>query len=135
MTAVLPVMGDRIQLQQVLLNLALNAMDAMRDTAPAQRVLSVATRGVDDGVELRVADRGHGLSVEAQGHLFESFFTTKAHGVGLGLSIVRTVVAAHNGRVWTSPGDGGGCVFTVWLPRGSAMAPARDVAPLPATVK
>jgi signal transduction histidine kinase len=133
LTTALLVMGDRIQLQQVLLNLTLNAMDAMRDAAPAQRVLSVATRAVDGGVELQVADRGHGLSADTQGRLFESFFTTKPHGVGLGLSIVRTVVAAHNGRVWASPREGGGCVFTVWLPQADAVARAPDDAPLPAT--
>ena len=131
----LPVMGDRIQLQQVLLNLTLNAMDAMRDTAPAQRMLSVATRVADGGVEVQVADRGHGLSAETQGRLFESFYTTKPHGVGLGLSIVRTVVAAHKGRVWATSRDGGGCVFKVWLPLANASASAPDDAALQATTQ
>ncbi len=126
-TAAAPVVGDRIQLQQVLLNLALNAMDAMHDTPPAQRVLTVTTRAADGGIELRVADRGHGLSGEAPGRLFESFFTTKPHGVGLGLSIVRTVVQAHGGRVRASAREGGGAVFTVWLPR--AVEPALAAAP------
>jgi signal transduction histidine kinase len=119
-----PVHGDCIQLQQVLLNLALNAMDAMRDTPQLQRVLTVSTHAANGGVELRVADRGHGLSRESQSRLFESFFTTKPHGVGLGLSIVRTVVGAHGGRVHATPRDGGGSVFTVWLPLAAEGRPA-----------
>ena len=108
--------GDRIQLQQVLLNLAINAMDAMQDTAPGQRQLAIALRAAQDGFELRVADRGHGIAMDAAPRLFESFFTTKAHGIGLGLSIVRTVVEAHGGKVHATAREGGGSVFVVWLP-------------------
>ena len=75
---------------------------------------------------MQVADRGHGLPADAQHNLFESFFTTKPHGVGLGLSIVRTIVNAHGGRVWAAPREGGGSLFTVWLPDPApAQAPVR----------
>jgi signal transduction histidine kinase len=119
-----PLRGDPIQLQQVLLNLVLNAMDAMQDTAAGGRVVSVSLSAVDSNFELTVADRGHGLLAGHSTRLFESFFTTKPHGLGLGLSIVRTVVVAHGGRVWATPRDGGGSVFTVRLPR-MAVAPAK----------
>jgi signal transduction histidine kinase len=111
-----PLAGDGIQLQQVLLNLAINAMDAMRDNAAGQRMVSVTLRRAGEGYELQVADRGHGLPPGPPARLFDSFFTTKPHGIGLGLSIVRTVVGAHGGRVSAAPRDGGGSVFTVWLP-------------------
>jgi signal transduction histidine kinase len=122
--AIALVQGDPIQLQQVLLNLALNAMDAMRETPPSTRVMSVSTHAADGGIELLVADRGHGLSAEAQSQLFESFFTTKPHGVGLGLSIVRSVVNAHGGRVWARARPGGGSIFTVWLPHAPVPVPS-----------
>jgi len=120
-----PLVGDRIQLQQVVLNLVLNAMDAMRDTAAERRVLSVSTRFVGSGVELAVADRGRGLPAVEQSRLFESFYTTKPNGVGLGLSIVRTIVGAHGGRVWAAARNGGGSTFTVWLPQAGAATSGR----------
>jgi signal transduction histidine kinase len=122
-----PVLGDRVQLQQVVLNLCINAMDAMQDTPGPQRVLSVSLRRVGDGFQLAVSDRGHGFAPGAQGHLFESFFTTKPHGMGLGLAIVRTVVDAHRGWVHADARSGGGSVFTVWL---AARSQPREV-PLP----
>ena len=121
-TALRYLVGDRIQLQQVLLNLVINAMDAMRDVPPIRCVVTVSTQPMDDGLALEVADRGHGLSSETQERMFESFFTTKPHGVGLGLSIVRTVVRAHGGRVSAAAREGGGSVFTVWLPQAGASA-------------
>ena len=113
-------LGDAVQLQQVLLNLALNAMDAMAAIEPAtRRVLRVATadRAGADAIELIVADRGSGLPANAQDAVFESFYTTKPQGMGLGLAIVRAIVEAHEGRVVAAPRDGGGAVFTVTLPR------------------
>jgi signal transduction histidine kinase len=108
--------GDRIQLQQVLLNLTINAMDAMQDTEPCARFLSVSTRKHHDGLELNVADRGHGIPPGEMARLFESLYTTKPHGMGLGLTIVRTIVEAHHGRVTVADREGGGSVFSVWLP-------------------
>jgi signal transduction histidine kinase/ABC-type uncharacterized transport system substrate-binding protein len=110
------VMADPVQLQQILLNLAINAMDAMQDTAPEQRVLVIATRPAGTGVEFAVTDRGSGIAAESVTRLFEPFYTTKAHGMGLGLSIVRSIVDAHGGRVTVEPREGGGTIFTVWLP-------------------
>ncbi|MFP6562670.1 ATP-binding protein [Paraburkholderia sp. B3] len=112
----LEVMGDPIQLQQVLLNLAVNAMDAMRQSAPEDRVLSIVTRGAGESVEIVVADRGSGFRAASAQQLFEPFYTTKPHGMGLGLSIVRSIVEAHHGRVAASLRDGGGAEVTVWLP-------------------
>ncbi|MGA7778821.1 MAG: ATP-binding protein [Paraburkholderia sp.] len=121
------VLGDRVQLQQVLLNLAINAMDAMEDTLPANRILSVSTRAAGQGYELIVADRGHGIPAAAVARLFDSLYTTKPHGMGLGLSIVRTIVVAHGGHVSAAAREGGGSLFTVWLPSmpGRAVLRAR----------
>ncbi|WP_371881346.1 ATP-binding protein [Caballeronia sp. S22] len=110
------IFGDRVQIQQILLNLALNSMDAMQHTAPDERVLSISTRLLDSGIELVVADRGHGLPAGAATRLFEPFFTTKAHGMGLGLSIVRAIAEAHHGRVNAAERNGGGTVISLTLP-------------------
>ncbi|MCE4546037.1 ATP-binding protein [Caballeronia sp. PC1] len=110
-----PIVGDRIQLQQVLLNLAMNAMDAMDGVEPEIRQINIATREMQDGVELSVADRGHGVPKNAK-KVFESFYTTKSNGMGLGLSIVRTIVESHGGTVTAESRSGGGSVFIVWLP-------------------
>jgi signal transduction histidine kinase len=125
-----PFVGDRVQLQQVLLNLVLNAMDAMTDAPVPRRVVSVSLRSAGAGIELEVADRGHGIAAEHASKLFESFFTTKHDGMGLGLPIVRSVVGAHGGRVWAEPRDGGGTRFIVWLPRvAAAVHAASEPAP------
>jgi signal transduction histidine kinase len=121
--------GDPIQLQQVLLNLALNAMDAMAETDPARRQLRIGTADDGAGLQLLVADRGTGIDPADQGKVFESFFTTKPHGLGLGLPIVRAIVEAHEGRVELQPQPGGGSRFTVTLPR--RLAPATDTGRLP----
>ncbi|WP_112169409.1 sensor histidine kinase [Paraburkholderia unamae] len=110
------IMGDAVQLQQVVLNLAINAMDAMHETDPASRVLTIATKRVSHGVAFVVADRGCGLGGVGVRRLFEPFYTTKPHGMGLGLSIVRSIVEAHHGRIDVAACDGGGTEFTVWLP-------------------
>ncbi|MFM0644597.1 ATP-binding protein [Paraburkholderia bryophila] len=117
------VQGDRVQLQQVLLNLAINAMDAMEDTPPAQRMLSISTRLAEHGYELVVADRGHGIPADAGERLFDSLYTTKPHGMGLGLSIVRTIVSTHGGHVSAALRESGGSVFTVWLPAIAGIYP------------
>ncbi len=110
-------LGDAVQLQQVLINLALNAMDAMHQTAPAQRRLSISTADGAAALELRVADRGCGIDADQRDKVFESFATTKPRGMGLGLSIVRAIVEAHHGHIGLAARDGGGTVFTITLPR------------------
>ncbi|MDR3101043.1 MAG: sensor histidine kinase [Paraburkholderia sp.] len=124
----LEVMGDHVQLQQVLLNLAVNAMDAMHESAPANRVLTLVTRPAGEGMEIAVADRGSGFRVSCPEQLFEPFYTTKPHGMGLGLSIVRSIVEAHHGRVSAALRSGGGAEIVVWLPlmKGGYRAPAAD---------
>lgn len=119
------IVGDRIHLQQLLLNLSINAMDAMEDTETSSRVLAISTRSANGGFELKVADRGHGIPAGARARLFESLYTTKPHGMGLGLSIVRTIVDTHAGEVSVAAREGGGSVFTVWLPPAVGAATAR----------
>jgi len=110
---------DRVQLQQVLLNLLLNAMDAMRDTPAASRrvLVRMRERERDGCVELQVCDRGHGFAAHEAGRLFESFYTTRDGGMGMGLSIARSIVLAHGGSIAAAPRARGGAVFTVLLPR------------------
>jgi len=111
-----PVAGDRILLEQVLLNLVLNAIQALDAVAPALRQIEVATMRVDSCMKLSVADRGPGVPAAAAGRLFEPFNTTRPQGLGLGLSICRTIVESHGGRIVHSARDGGGAVFSVELP-------------------
>ena len=110
-----PVSGHPIELQQVVLNLLLNALDAVV-TSAGERRIDVGTTVVDAGVELVVRDSGPGLSPEGREHLFESFFSTKAHGLGLGLVIVRSIVERHGGRIQAGNGETGGAIFRVRLP-------------------
>jgi PAS domain S-box-containing protein len=109
------VRGNRIQLQQVMVNLMRNACEAMAHSKC--REIDVATTRLDNGsVEIRVADRGPGLPDEIVPHVFEPFRTTKRNGMGLGLSICRTIVEAHGGKLKYQPNCGGGAVFNVTLP-------------------
>jgi C4-dicarboxylate-specific signal transduction histidine kinase len=110
------VVGDAVHLQQVLINLVVNAMDAMDQIPEFEREVRVETAPRGRGVEIAVADRGSGITPEHASQLFDSFFTTKPDGMGLGLSIVRTIVEAHGGRVWADAGVLRGAVFRVWLP-------------------
>jgi signal transduction histidine kinase len=112
----LPILGDRIQLQQVVLNLVVNGIDAMRGTPSENRIISIRTSRVENLAELSVSDRGHGIPQEKLKRVFEPFFTSKAEGMGMGLSIARTIVEAHNGRIWAENQIGGGAVFRVSLP-------------------
>ena len=109
------VLGNRIQTQQVMLNLIRNAREAMAQSK--WRELEVATARLDDGsIEIVVADRGSGLPDEIAEHLFEPFHTTKHNGMGLGLSICRSIVEAHGGKLGYEPNCGGGAIFRVTLP-------------------
>lgn len=111
--------ADRVQLQQVLLNLILNACDAMAELPPDQRILVLETRsGGSEGI-LSVRDRGAGLPADPS-LIFEPFHTTKEHGLGLGLAICRTLIEAHHGRLWAENNPGGGAVFHVALPLASS---------------
>ncbi len=118
-----PVMADRVQLQQVLLNLVVNGMDAMKGTAEAKRILIVCgRREVRDGVPgclLSVKDAGIGFKSDETGKLFEAFYTTKSHGMGMGLAISRSIIEAHGGRLWAEPNEGGGATFLFSLPGAS----------------
>jgi C4-dicarboxylate-specific signal transduction histidine kinase len=109
--------GDSVQLQQVLLNLVMNAMDAMASTPMAQRSILISTRGAKTGmVDLLVKDRGHGIRPKENGRLFEPFYTTKAHGLGLGLALCSTIIEAHQGKLTLVNGEGGGAIAKLSLP-------------------
>ncbi len=116
------VCGDRVQLQQVVLNLLLNAFDAVKECAPAERVVEVTVREEpDEGVRITVKDRGVGLTVDKMHKIFRAFFTTKPQGLGLGLSISRTIITGHGGRLWAENNAGKGASFHVALPRATPL--------------
>jgi two-component system sensor kinase FixL len=113
--AVRPVVIDKIQIQQVLFNLTRNAVEAMADS-PRRELTIAATPSEDDAVEIRVADTGPGLAPEVRKNLFQPFVTTKPSGMGVGLSICRSIVEAHGGRLWAEENPGGGTVFRFTVP-------------------
>ena len=109
--------GDPVQLQQVLLNLVINAFDAMRDTPPSRRKVLIATQSNGDGtVRTSVRDYGVGISEEMRDRLFDPFFSTKTEGLGMGLAIVRSIVEAHGGTITAENVDDGGARFEFVLP-------------------
>jgi PAS domain S-box-containing protein len=111
------VRGDRIHLQQVLLNLLVNAMDALDGCAPNQRSIQVSAHRTDPAtVEVRVSDNGPGIPAESLSRLFEPFYTTKAKGMGMGLPVSKTIVEAHKGRLWAENGPEGGACFCFTVP-------------------
>jgi len=114
-----PVRGDRIQLQQVLLNLIMNAIEAMSGDGEASRELSITSMSTEvDGIVIAVADSGPGLGPAARDRLFEAFHTTKPQGMGMGLAICRSIVEAHGGRLSAAPNEPRGAVFQFTLPIG-----------------
>ena len=120
------VTGDRVQLQQVMLNLVLNASQAMNpvDDRPRQLVIRTA-RDDADRVRLTVQDAGVGLDMSNLERLFDAFYTTKSDGMGIGLSISRSIVESHRGRLWAEPNDGPGATFSFSIP-GAAVTAAHE---------
>ena len=110
------ILGDRIQLQQVILNLVVNGIDAMRDTPSENRIISIRTSRVEEFAELSVSDLGPGIPEDKLKEVFEPFFTSKAEGMGMGLSIARTIIEAHHGSMWAENRDHGGATFRIRLP-------------------
>jgi C4-dicarboxylate-specific signal transduction histidine kinase len=111
------IQGDRVQLQQVLLNLIINAIEAMSGEGDGPRELLITTARADlGGVLVTVRDSGPGLAPVTLERVFESFYTTKPSGLGLGLSICRSIVEAHGGRLWASANEPRGAVFQFTLP-------------------
>jgi signal transduction histidine kinase len=115
-----PILGDSIQLQQVLLNLVVNSIEAMNKVPEDQRQLFIQAQShvLEDKsfVLITVADSGIGLKAEDLARLFEAFYTTKAEGMGMGLAISRSIVEAHGGRLWATPNADFGASFQFMLP-------------------
>jgi len=109
----LPILGDRIQLQQVILNLVMNGMDAMVDTPIKDRLISIRSARAENFAELSVSDHGPGIPEDKLKEVFEPFVTSKPEGMGMGLSISRTIIEAHNGQIWAENRDYGGASF--WM--------------------
>jgi PAS domain S-box-containing protein len=120
-----PVPGDRVQLQQVILNLLLNAADAMSGVEERQRHLVIRTaREADLGARVTVQDNGVGFEPNAAEKLFEAFYTTKTGGMGIGLSVSRSIIMSHRGRLWATANDGPGAAFSFSIPGANEAAPA-----------
>ena len=119
-----PIAGDPVQLQQVLLNLLINAMDAVGSKPPAERIIDVSTRADGTRAEVRIVDFGHGIAAGDQRRLFEPFFTTKEDGLGLGLSICSTIVKAHGGKLTVENNEHGGATATLSFTTSDTSVPA-----------
>jgi C4-dicarboxylate-specific signal transduction histidine kinase len=112
--------GDRIQLQQVVLNLIVNAIEAMSSFEETERELQISTgRGASDDVLVTISDFGPGLDPTGMECAFEAFYTTKPGGMGMGLAICRSIIEAHGGRLWASANEPRGAVFQFTLPTGN----------------
>jgi len=130
-----PVFGDRVQLQQVILNLLVNGIQAMALVSDRPRELLIRSRVEStERVLVEVGDSGTGIDRAHAGQLFNAFFTTKADGMGMGLSICRSIIEAHGGRIWASPNPGHGTIFQFTLParRADAVQPEGTARPAPA---
>jgi PAS domain S-box-containing protein len=128
------VRADRVQLQQVLLNLIINAIEAMSGAGQAVRELMISTgRNAANSVVVSVRDSGPGLDPKTMDRLFDAFFTTKSKGMGMGLAICHSIIEVHGGRMWASPNEPRGAVFQFTLPLGpDEVVPARRAGPMPA---
>jgi signal transduction histidine kinase len=113
-----PVAGDRVQLQQVVLNLVMNGIEAMSSVGDRARELVINTRNLEpDQVQVTVEDSGTGLDPTTADKIFDPFYTTKPGGMGMGLSICRSILEAHGGRLWAEGKDGPGTSFHFTLPK------------------
>jgi signal transduction histidine kinase len=113
-----PVSGDQVQLQQVVLNLVMNAIEAMSSVGDRARELVIITRNLEpDQVQVTVEDSGVGLDPNTMQKIFDPFYTTKPGGMGMGLSISRSILQAHGGRLWAAAKDGKGTIFHFTLPK------------------
>jgi C4-dicarboxylate-specific signal transduction histidine kinase len=122
--------ADRVQVQQVILNLIINAIEAMSNVSEGARKLLVATSKTKAGALVMVEDSGPGLSPARLEHAFDAFYTTKPSGLGLGLSICRSIIEAHGGRMWATPNVPCGAIFQFalcwgWIDRGVQRPPRR----------
>jgi two-component system sensor histidine kinase DctS len=111
-------MADQVMLEQVLLNLMRNAIEAMSDAPADRRKLVIKLSQLEDQMEIRVVDRGYGIPTEVQEKLFTPFFSTKAEGMGMGLNICRSIIEFHQGRLWVESNPEGGTIFVITLPIG-----------------
>jgi signal transduction histidine kinase len=112
----LRVRGDRIQLQQVIINLVVNSLDAMANIPYGRTVIGRTEKNGGASAEISISDSGPGIPQEKLNHIFDPFFTTKEQGMGMGLSIARTIIQAHQGRIWAENQAEGGAVFRLSLP-------------------
>jgi two-component system sensor histidine kinase DctS len=111
-------MADQVMLEQVLLNLMRNALEAMNDQPSERRRLTIKLSQLENQMEIRVIDLGPGISTEVQEKLFTPFFSTKAEGMGMGLNICRSIIEFHQGRLWVENNPEGGTIFVITLPIG-----------------
>src|SRR5258705_7706293 len=125
------VFADRVQLQQVMLNLIMNGIEAMNAVMDRPKVLTISSERVEsgDGVLVAVKDTGAGIDPAIADRIFESLFTTKPNGMGMGLSICRSFIEAHGGRFWASPNTPHGAIFQFTLPADGREPPAPKKAP------
>ena len=110
------VMGDRVQLQQVLMNLMINGIDAMKNVDGTRELSIKSERGEDEQLLVTVSDTGTGLPLQHTDQIFDAFFTTKPHGTGMGLRISRSILESHGGRLWAGANCPRGATFCFTLP-------------------
>jgi signal transduction histidine kinase len=123
----LPVRADPIHLQQVILNLAVNGMDAMQDCAPGSGKMWIETAlSGESEIAVRVADSGMGIPTDKLSTIFDAFYTTKRDGTGLGLSIARAIVEIHGGKIWAENRPSGGALFCFTLPLMRTACPSEN---------
>jgi signal transduction histidine kinase len=117
LAAALPqIIGDRVQLQQVTMNLIVNSFDAMKDVNGLREMIIKSQRAENEQIQVSVSDSGIGLPPQRAEEIFDAFFTTKPHGTGMGLRISRSIIESHGGRLWADGNQGRGATFQFTLP-------------------